>query len=66
MKKNSRYNINLKTSRGRFSTLAPFAFLGILSGFVVPLIIKRKISISKKRTFKIVYILILYYPIFEM
>ena len=63
--KNSRY-INLKPSRARFSTLAPFVLLGILSEFVVPLIIKRKISISKKRTFKIVYILVLHYPIFEM
>ena len=64
-KKNSRYNINLKISRARFSTLAPFVLLGILSEFVVSLIIKRKISISKKRTFKIVYILVLHYPVFE-
>jgi len=63
--KNSRYNVNLKTSRARFSTLAPFVLLGILSEFVVPVIMK-KISISKKRIFNIVYILVLYYPITEM
>ena len=40
--KNSRYNINLKTSRARFSPFAPFVLLGILSEFVVPLIIKKK------------------------
>jgi hypothetical protein len=45
LEKNSRYNINLKTSRARFSTMAPFVLLGILSEFVVPLIRKRKISL---------------------
>jgi hypothetical protein len=42
--KNSRYDINLKTSRARFSTLAPFVLLGILSEILVPLIIKIRIS----------------------